>query len=342
MRVYEYEQLDISSFRKIGDGGFATVYRIPETKLRSDLNRDVVFKIFEKKRKSTILGQEDAMDLHMRSLDNVVADIDRESADGKALLKTINNNLAWPKALVVKERNRFCGYIMELIPQKYFYTYTERGETHTKESNFAFRLGTDEIMKRRGLSAINKTGRFQLAYNFVRIATIMHKHKVILGDLSPNNIAIYVDSLDQRKNSIFMIDTDSFRRVGTQHPMKVPHTPNWFPPECLAAGRSANELRRNNGDVNKTMTLDAQVNTQNFQTDIWKICLAIFRIYHQGKERTVVETPIDSPQSVRLMASEVHQEFANLIVRGIGDDPRLRPTAQELRDWIVNFVRGGA
>ena len=332
MKEFETKELDTSSFKKLGGGGFATIFKVPPKKLAEELNREVAIKLF----KTDKLGGNDmAMQAHIETLDKIRSDIDKTTPEGANQRSIIDNNMTWPKALVFKG-GHFCGYVMNLIPPKYFYTYTENGEQMTKESNLGFRLGTDEIMIRRGQSTINRLGRFKLSVDLIHIAATMHKLGIILGDLSPNNIMVYVDKDDQKFNSIFIIDVDSFRKSNTAHPMQVPHTPGWFPPECWASKEQARAVRKSGGDENEILKFEKRSFTQNYQTDTYKICLAVFRLYHMGKERSVINTPSSSPQAIKLMKEEVGEEFATLIVRGIGEDPKNRPTAQELYDYVVS------
>jgi serine/threonine protein kinase len=240
----------------------------------------------------------------------------------------IDKYTVWPKMLVYDyASNKVSGFAMNLIPSGFFVEMTTKyGEIKTKESNLDFILHGDDFRRKHGLPVLSNNGRAKIVFDFIRIVLLLHRNDYVLGDLSPKNTLIHVDSKDQKKNSVLLIDTDSFRRKLNQCPLSQPHTPNWIPPECLKAKVELRTLTPN-ANPNKAQRLKNKFIIQNNATDVWKLCMAIYRLYHGIGNASSIEV---SPSSEMKLRKEIGDDFLMCVKRGMSDDPEQRPTVAEL------------
>ena len=130
-----------------------------------------------------------------------------------------------------------------------------------------------------------------------------------------------------KNNRVLLIDSDSFRKINHTHPLKQPHTPNWFPPESWNARQRRMEAERAHGNPNVIMRYKAMEFTQNTQTDVYKVCLAIMRLFHDGAQRTSVS---ESTAAYEKISRELSEEFALYIYNGLSADPTDRPSGRDL------------
>jgi serine/threonine protein kinase len=317
---------NIRGVEKIGKGGQAVVYKAPPGALHTKIQEPVAIKKYSKK---MLAGNEAAIETYLKVLieNRLVAPVD--------VRRTIDQYTIWPRVIIYENREA-CGFAMNFIPDKFFAHYMDVAGEETADSNFDFILNDDNTRKGLGLPIINASGRAKITYDLLLIVSQLQKYNFVIGDISPNNILVYVDSTAQKHNRVLFIDSDSFRKANHTHPLKQPHTPNWFPPEAWSARQKRIELERNNGDSNKIMNYRAMEFIQNTQTDIYKICLAILRLYHAGEQRTSIS---ESNLSIQQLTKDISKEFAALIVKGLDSTPASRPTGQALFDCFSDALK---
>ena len=91
------------------------------------------------------------------------------------------------------------------------------------------------------------------------------------------------------------------------------------------------ELRKVSGCEMMIKKSNIESFIQNIQTDVYKVCLAILRLYYDGKMRSVVdETVPESKSALVKLRDEVGVEFAKIILRGLSGNPDSRPTLKEI------------
>jgi len=312
----------ISSVKKLGGGGTAKVYKIPPIAFP--------IPIAIKRYSDKILSENGAaIESFLRSL----IDFRKNLPDG--MRKIIDNYTLWPQRLVYDyDNNKTCGFTMQLIPDLFFTKIKVAGTDETKESNLDFVLHGSDFRKKHGLPPLSAKGRAKIVYDFLRIISILHNHDYTLGDLSPKNMLVYVDKQNQGRNRILLIDTDSYRKKGSIHPLRQLHTPDWIPPECQKASRELNSLTPN-ANPNKLARLQIDMFIQNQYTDVYKVCLAVTRLYHDGDHASIIT---QSETADKRLRKDIGIEFAEYVLRGLSDNPNDRPNIEALLTCFMNSM----
>ena len=308
---------DIPGVEKLGKGGQATVYKVPPGALHPKITEPVAIKKYSAK---ILRGNGRAIEQYLKMMLEV-----RKNAP-QDIRRTIDQYTIWPR-VVVYDNGEACGFAMNMIPEKFFARYRDVSGPVTAESNFDFILNDDCTRRRFGLPAVDAAGRAKITGDLLHIISQLHRYGIIAGDISPNNILAYVDRDRQDRNRVLLIDADSFRKANHTHPLKQPHTPNWYPPESWSARLRRLEIEKNGGDQNLVLRHRAMEFIQNTQTDVYKVCLAVMRLYHDGAQRTSVS---GSPGAYNNITRELGEEFAQYIFNGLSAEPAERPSGQEL------------
>jgi serine/threonine protein kinase len=246
--------------------------------------------------------------------------------------KILTQYTTWPKQIVY-ENGKVCGYIMNLIPGM-FYSFPENpfnGKKKPTLSSLDFILQSIKFREDENLPRINDKGMARITSSLLNTLAVLHEEGIIAGDLSPGNIILYIDSYDQAKNRPLFIDTDSFRKDKQTNPLKQLHTPNWETPEYQNALDELQGLPVNT-DPHKRVSLEIASKIQNKETDIYKICLAITRLYHDGEHRPSI---VSSPFAQEKLAKKISKEFSNLVTLGLSDDPKKRPKITTLYECLI-------
>lgn len=285
---------------RLGSGTQGKVYMYP-IKTKSGDTRNVAVKIYSSK----LLEDNDLqIETHLQRLLSAFKKIDPKEQ------KIIRNTTTFIIG-TIKFNNKFKGYFMPMIPQKYRpkkkSLYSDK--INTVERTLAYALNDDDTRKRLQEPIINALGRKIIVLKLLTLFTILHKNNIYIGDISSNNILIYVDEIDQKKNSIMVLDTDSFRTKSSMFPLNQPHTTGWIPPEC----------KESETDFSKFF--------QDDRSDVWKMSILVLRLYYFGPQRTMIE---DSNEALRRIASEISKDFSNIIKKGLSPNPDDRPNMAEM------------
>ena len=308
--------------KKIGGGGTAKVYRVPAGAFPVP--------IAIKRYSDRILDRNGAaIGSYLRSLIEFRKNLPDD------MRRAIDNFTVWPRRLVYDHGSgKVCGFSMQLIPDLFYTRIRVAGEDEVKESNLDFALHGKEFRSKHGLPPISAKGRAKITYDFVRIVSALHSHDYVLGDLSPKNLLLAIEEQDQSKNRVLFIDTDSYRKKGSIHPLKQLHTPGWIPPECQTARDELSKLTPN-ANPGLIARLEVDMFVQNQCTDIYKVCLAITRLYHEGGHASIVT---ESGSADRKLRTDIGEEFADYVLRGLSGIPDDRPSAGAMLTCFRNAM----
>ena len=218
---------------------------------------------------------------------------------------------AFPRYLVFDE-NTFRGFVMLRLWNQCYKT-NEYDSMKSERNLSAFWM---EIEGNRYNVESLKT----FASSLINSIFTFHNYGYILGDaISDRNVFV------GKENDIlfpFFIDVDSFRKEGTEHPNKTYNSDNYIPPE----GKD-------------------KISTK--QSDIYKICLIILRVFatrksQPGKLRSIVYDSSDSTvkNSLNKIEKAYGAEFRKLVEKGLSTDPNDRPQISEFH--IAIFRNKGA
>ncbi|MDR2571069.1 MAG: hypothetical protein LBD23_12400 [Oscillospiraceae bacterium] len=308
--------------KKLGGGGTGKVFKIPS----GAFPIPIAIKRYSDK---ILLDNGAAIDSYLRSL------IDFRKRLSDDIQKIIDNFTLWPQRLVYDyESGKTSGFTMQLIPDLFYTTIKIAGEDEKKESNLDFILHGAGFRKKHGLPVLTAKGRAKIIYDFLRVVSVLHSHDYVLGDLSPKNLLIAVDKNNQSKNRILFIDTDSYRKRGSVHPLQQLHTPDWIPPECQKASEELNKLTPN-ANPNHIARLKVDMFIQNQYTDVYKVCLAIIRLYHDGDHASITTS---SETAEKLLRKDIGNDFTDYILRGLSNIADIRPSIDNMLTCFKNSI----
>jgi len=296
--------------KKLGGGGTAKVYKVPAGAFP--------IPIAIKRYSDKILSENGAaIGSYLRSL----IEFRKNLPDN--MRRVLDNFAVWPQRLVYDyDSGKVCGFTMQLIPELFFTKIMVAGEEDTKESNLDFVLHGADFRRKHGLPTISAKGRAKIVYDFIQTVSVLHDHDYVLGDLSPKNMLIAIDKNNQSKNRILFIDTDSYRKKGSIHPLQQLHTPDWIPPECQKASSELSKLTPNANPI-QMERLKIDMFIQNQCTDVYKMCLVITRLYHDGGHASIITASESADKKLR---KDIGGEFADFVLRGLSENPDDRPT----------------
>ena len=310
------------SAKKLGSGGTGKVYEVPT----GPYPVPIVIKRYSNK----ILSESgSAIDPYLRSLIEFRKSLPDNSR------RIVDQCTVWPQRLVFDdESGKVCGFAMHLIPPLFFSKMIVAGEEETKESNLDFLLHGSEFRRSHGLPALTSKGRARIIHDLMQIVLALHDHDYVLGDLSPKNMLVAVDMHNQGKNRVLLIDTDSFRKKGSIHPLKQLHTPDWIPPECIKAGDELKSLTPNANPA-KRARLEIDMFMQNQCTDVYKMCLAITRLYHDREYAALITSSEFADKALR---RDIGEDFADYVLSGLSEKPGDRPDAGTMLTCLKNSL----
>jgi len=137
----------------------------------------------------------------------------------------------------------------------------------------------------------------------------LHRAEVIYGDLSLRNFLYRLEPTV----SVMFVDTDAVRPKGGRSALGVqPHTGDWEPPEAVAAARKGDKVG---------------FAVQNFETDRYKLGLAILRILARVPRAGETRDP-------NHLRSVIPATTLSLLHNSLRGRPADRPTA---KDWYQEF-----
>jgi hypothetical protein len=74
---------------------------------------------------------------------------------------------------------------------------------------------------------------------------------------------------------------------------------------------------------------------QNQCTDIYKVCLAITRLYHADDHASIITKSDSADKKLR---KDIGEEFADFVLRGLSEKPDERPTVSAMLTYFKNAM----
>jgi hypothetical protein len=231
----------------------------------------------------------------------------------------------WPLRVVV-DGAAAVGIIMQVIPSAYFSPILlASGATTTKPAEIDLLLGADEDMRQRGLPELSVATRLRICAQIVSTYAMVHQADIIAGDISARNVVFQHDPTATR---VLLVDCDSARPRGARSAFgDQPHTPNWEPPEALAAIRRLQAARRDPKATASVNGYKSRAMSQSKETDVYKVGLLLMRILDHGRGKTRNRDP---RQALATLRRHTSRELADILQSALDPSPQNRP---RLIDW---------
>jgi hypothetical protein len=287
----------LGPMQPIARGGVGQVYRLSAPQLPG-LNQPLAYKEILSDLPDPVRA--DAV----HSMEQAVALREAMSPADRAELDRITT---WPLA-TVEEGGSTVGIVMPLIPDDFFVTVNRQGQPpDRKVFAFAYLCASDSYMARMG---IDRTGfdalvRLSLAAQLVYAVGLLHKHRIVYGDLSLANVAVAVNPSPPR---LLLLDCDAAAALSDPSRRQM-HSPFFRPPENQSGAQAHQDL----------------------VTDVYKLGLCILRGLVTGDGVTQLTNPDK-------LVGTLDREGVDLVRRALAPDRTRRPTAKEVCGYLERTV----
>ena len=191
---------------RVGDGGQGIVYAAPG--IRMQYASSLVYKEY----KPTVLAG-----LNVAVLEAMPAYLETlPFTDGIELLSLT----AWPCRLV-EDRDVVKGFVMPAIPDEFFLTMNKTSGASKEKGEFQHLLNSESFIARRNIPLTDQR-RYELLAETAKALSVLHRHNVSVGDLSPKNLLFSFSPVTK----VFFIDCDAMRFQKNSVVQQL-ETPEW-------------------------------------------------------------------------------------------------------------------
>lgn len=291
--------------KPFADGAVGALFRVPNPVPGLD-GRTLVFK---KAKAQAELP--DGLD-RSQVLTQMRAVVAMRDAMTAAEVADLDDVTVWPLAMV-RDGGHDDGILIDLIAPEFFVaTKPANGPAGQALFELQFLCTTGEYLDKMGIDR-TVTGddvmRLAMAARLAYAIEIVHRHPVVFGDLHTKNAVAATKPFAR----VLLVDCDSVANLSDNGRVQL-DGPHFKAPEILAK----------------------QQKLQDQKTDVYKLGLCIIRILSPGKGATQQTDPVN-PTAIRGL---LDLEGITLLRRAAGRDRAARPTAAELREYLVRRVYG--
>ena len=288
--------------KKLGEGGMATVWRVdtPVPRLPDPL-------VFKELRPEIVGNARRDMLAAMRG------SVELRDAFSPAELAELDTLTAWPLAMV-EERGADVGLLMRLIDDGFFIDANPPdGVPGRRVFEFQLLGASDKQVQALGIDrseADDYLVRLALMARLAYVVEILHRprggRRLVYGDLSLRNAAVAV-----HPPRILLMDCDGV--ADESDPSRLqPNTPFFVPPELITK----------------------QQKLQDQSTDVYKLGLCVIRGLAVGRG----VSQLSDPASPMMIAGLLDRDGVELFKRAVHRDRANRPTAEDIKDYLVGRV----
>ncbi|MBV8347687.1 MAG: hypothetical protein JOZ49_09175 [Mycolicibacterium sp.] len=206
------ERSCLGALTKIGQGGQGVVYSAPSVTTR--FAASMVYKEYKPHVRTAELNVSalSAMPTFLESL---------PYAEGERLVSCA----AWPCA-VVEDHGATTGFVMPMIPDRFFTRLTTVMGVSKVSAEFQHLLNPTHMLAQRGIS-ITDEQRYDLLREVASSLAFLHKNGVCVGDISPKNLLFCLSPAP----AVYFIDCDAMR-VNGQSALLQRETSDWEVPRA--------------------------------------------------------------------------------------------------------------
>jgi len=263
--------------RQLAAGGEGIVYRIIS-------EPRAVYKEYK---------QRSLADINVDALERLIEFPFRLAADDRAWLLS---RTAWPRGTVTRD-GRVVGIVMPAIPDHYYAQYGLKANPKQVLCDWNHLSFQSQPLAPHMMSTVPLPGiveRLELVRDLALTVDLLHRHDVIVGDMSGKNLIWSADPPHVR-----IIDCGSFRFERQPNVSAHKESPGWIDPHLRGAPTSRS-------------------------SDVFKLAVAAYRILWERPSSVVTPESVQEPTS-----HELPLEFPALVAASLGSGSR--PSAA---DWI--------
>ncbi len=289
---------DLGPRQALGKGGMAVVYRLPNLHLPEAPSGRWVYKKYKAIARpvSTFALQQLVLSL-----------INRDRAQGSIIERTTN----WPVRVVVGEGHGATGVVLPLLEDEFFFDlHKSSGTIDHKPLELQFLMQDEDYCRRVGVPLVTDQQRREIVRALTYCLAVLHRAEYVYGDVSARNFIVSLTP----KVRVKAVDCDSIRVRGSAAATgKQPHSPDWEPPECVAAKRRKDNVR---------------YAIQSKETDSYKLGLAILRLLTPGKGSSV---NLDPTRAKNTLPPHLY----SLLERSLSAMPADRPSPKQWHQGLI-------
>lgn len=288
----------LGTLTPLGEGGMAEVFRV------ADPVPQVPGKLAYKQLKPVVVDP-----ARTRMLNTMRLAVELRDVMSPAEQNELDGVTVWPLAMV-HDMGADVGVLMRCIPDDFFI------DSNSGRRVFEFQLlGVSPDQARaigidKSRAAADKgLVRLALMARLAHAVEVIHRprggQRLVYGDLSLRNVAVAAS-----RPRILLMDCDGVADVADTTRVQ-PHTPFFVPPEAKR-----------------------QQKLQDQVTDVYKLALCVIRGLSNGRG----STQLSDPASPLIRPGLLDQAGIDLLNRAVSPDRNQRPTAEELKDYLVGRV----
>jgi hypothetical protein len=244
----------------------------------------------------------------------VVAMRDIMSDDELAELDEVT---VWPRAMV-QAGGKDVGVLMSFISDDFFIrSHPSGGQPGRKVFELQFLCASDNYLQKQGIdrsSADHDLVRLALVARLAYAVEVVHRRPRVYGDLHLMNVAVATTETARSgrrkpKPQALLMDCDGVADLSDPRRQQL-HGLGFLPPELKGNPKGP----------------------QDQQTDVYKLGLCVIRGLARGRGATQCNDP------TKTIPGLLDAEGVDLLHRAVGTDRSRRPTAAELKEYLVARV----
>ncbi|GED95975.1 hypothetical protein nbrc107697_00140 [Gordonia crocea] len=306
------EKSSLGSMVRLNAGNQATLYSVPSYR-HPKIGTEVVFKEY----KRSLLAD------HGAALANgLPLIVDYPDGLSEARRKDLLSVTVWPRDVVVDD-GRLVGILMGRIQDPFWF------EMRGKQLPFSLKMLCDAPtqIRKRGLAVPSRSDLVGLTIRLIYALHLIHDNDLVVGDLSGNNVVLTNPALFSGGFRVKFLDVDSFRLADSAPPIPQGDAGQWRTPETMAVEEEAAKI----GGFRAEMLL-AQGQVRTRSTDIFKLGLAIIRLFDETEDAALTYSIDDAAPRIR---QAFPADAATLLLRMVTAAPDGRPTTRMLLQALM-------
>jgi DNA-binding helix-hairpin-helix protein with protein kinase domain len=227
---------------RLGEGGQAVVYRLPDLRLPDD-DRELVYKEYR-------LGHAPPI-----GMDAIVNKRTGMSVADRAKLDSI---AVWP-VRAVRDGDRYRGVVLPMIPAEFFQRRRLPGSgVSSRDPREVQNLFVaPSLAQRVGMPLVPLNHRYAVCRDLADALAFLHRHGIVFGDINAKNVLFR----QAAQATVMLVDCDAVRSRGSAAVTRQLNAPDWDPPEGGSVLTTATDLYKLGLFVLRVLNPGAQAST---------------------------------------------------------------------------------